>query len=275
MERVIVILPTYEEHENIGELLEALLGLGEHLCVLVVDDNSRDGTAETVEEMQSDRVHLIRNEVRKGRGVSGVQGFQFALDHRYDFAIEMDADFSHHPRFIPALLEGARNYSVVIGSRLVPGGGERGRTFFRKLATRLSSGYLRLMLGYPVKDPTSGFRCFSLRALEEMDLPTLRSRGPFIITETLYRCYQRGLSLGEIPIVIEERKKGKSKLTPLILMDCLLEALKLRIMGSKALGSGNRGREGIQEAPGRRAGELKPIFSKGGTERWSRAEREQ
>lgn len=224
------MLPTYNEAGNIAALVEALLGVAEGMEVVVVDDDSPDGTWRIVAEMagRDPRVHLIHRKGVRGRGSAGVAGLRSAVEAGAALIVEMDADWSHHPRHIPALLEAARAADVVIGSRLVAGGGESGRGRFRQIITRLANLYVRLVLGLKIRDCTSGFRVFRREALERIDLARLRSNGPAIVQEILMACNRAGCRFAEVPIRFEQRRAGKSTLTTRILLNGLISVLRFR-----------------------------------------------
>jgi len=230
--RIVVTLPTYNEAENIGPLIEELLALGDEFEVLVIDDDSPDRTWEIVWKLSKTepRVHLIRRIGERGRGTAGLVGFKWARDEGADAVVEMDADFSHQPRFIPALLEPIRRgeANIVIGSRLVPGGGETGRSPIRTVITLLANAYIRLILGLPIRDCTSGFRVFDRQALERLPWEKMRCRGPEIVQEVLHEARKAGLKMVERPIIFEERRAGQSTFNVKIMLRSLLYMIRLR-----------------------------------------------
>jgi len=231
MSKIITVLPTYNEAGNIRELITELLALPHNLSVLVVDDNSPDGTAELAEELarNEERLRVIKNPERTGRGSSGRQGFLEALKAGAEWVLEMDADFSHRPQDVPALLEAAPEADLVIGSRFCVGGRIEGRSVMRDVSSSLAEAYLQLLLDLEVKDPSSGFRLWKKETLQAIDCGSLRSRGPFIVTESLYRVRRKGLTVVEVPITFQERKAGESKLKLKTLLNYLWLVLKLRI----------------------------------------------
>ncbi len=226
---VMAMLPTWNEAGNIRSLIEALLAL-DGMHVVVVDDDSPDGTWRIVADIaeRDRRVHLVHRRGVRGRGSAGVAGFRYALHAGAALIVEMDADWSHHPRHIPAMLEAARHADVVIGSRLVPGGGESGRSAIRMAITRLANLYIRLVLGVSVRDCTSGFRVFRREALERINLAAMRSNGPAIVQEVLVACRRAGCTFAEVPIWFEQRRAGKSSLTFKILLNGLISVLRFR-----------------------------------------------
>ncbi|MBU1026598.1 MAG: polyprenol monophosphomannose synthase [Candidatus Margulisbacteria bacterium] len=224
MSKTYVIIPTYNEAENIEALIKEILGLNIFgLTILVVDDNSPDNTGKIAEKIgeEDPRVKTIIRYKNRGRGSAGIEGFKFALREGADYTIEMDADFSHHPRYIPDLLKYAKDYDVVLGSRFVKEGKDADRSFIRKITTLFARTYIRLILGIKVKDITSGFRCFKRRVLEGIDLDNMISTGPSIVSEILYKAKLKNFTIYEIPIIFEDRKKGQTKLNLIILLKTL------------------------------------------------------
>ena len=230
--KLLVMIPTFNEAENIGGLIRAVLAQDERAEVLVVDDDSPDGTAALVRDSAENnpRVHLLVRKQERGRGKAAVAGFLKALELGADWVLEMDGDFSHHPRYIPAFLKAIETCDVVIGSRLIPGGGERGRSFFRQFITSLANHYIRLVFSTSVRDCTSGFRCFRRAVLKSLPLTKMVSQGPALVEEMLYCCLQKKFSIKEIPIVFDDRSQGKSKLTFWKLLTTLVLILRFRFL---------------------------------------------
>jgi len=226
-----VVLPTYNEAENIRAMIEAVLAADPAITALVVDDNSPDGTARLVGDMAAanPRVQLLLRTEKRGRGYAGAAGFCRCLDLGFDPIIEMDADFSHDPAYLPQFLKEAETWDVVIGSRAVAGGGAVGRGAARRFITWGAALYLRAMLGVDVQDPTSGYRCFRRRVMEAVHPETLTSPGPGIVTEVLYRC--RKFRIREIPIVFKDREQGRSKFGLKAMIESLRLAARLRFNG--------------------------------------------
>ena len=229
----LVVLPTYNERENIHAILEAILDQAADLDVLVVDDNSPDGTGQIVERLAAaePRIHVMHRAGKLGLGTAYIEGFLWALARDYEYVFEMDADFSHDPADLPRLraviASGAADASV--GSRWVAGGGTRNWSFLRTFISRGGSLYARLILGTPVRDLTSGFKCFSRRVLEQLDLPTVRSNGYAFQVEMNYRCQLHGFRVAEVPIVFVDRRVGKSKMGSHIVTEAMLVVLRLRL----------------------------------------------
>ncbi len=212
-----VIVPTFNERENIESLIHQLLELPLGLKVIVVDDNSPDGTGEVAQALAEEsggRVSVIHRPGKLGLGTAYVAGFHRALERGDEYVVTMDADFSHNPRYIPAMLERARQgYDLVIGSRYVPGGGTRGCTTSRILLSWGANLFARTMLGLRARDATAGFRCYHRRVLESVGLDEIRSSGYSFLVEMLYRTQRRGWRVGEVPITFDNRRLGTSKIS--------------------------------------------------------------
>lgn len=231
-----VMIPTYNERENIGSLIREIVNLKiSDLHILVVDDNSPDGTAEVVKNLskKDPEVELLLRTTERGRGSAGIAGFKYALDHGADCVIEMDADFSHHPKYIPSMLDAIQNADMVIGSRFISGGEDVNRGIIRKVITILAGIYVRVLLGLKIKDVSSGYRCFKRKVLEAIELDSVISTGPSIVSEVFYRAHLKGFSLHEIPIKFEDRTHGQTKLNYKILMKTLLMIIKFKRLNKK------------------------------------------
>jgi dolichol-phosphate mannosyltransferase len=228
--KIMATIPTYNERENIRELIERILALGDNIELVVADDDSPDGTWQVVEEMsQSNQsVHLLHRKKNKGRGCAGKDAFHFAFNSGADLIIEMDGDLSHDPRFIPSLIEHSKTFDVVIGSRYIAGGKDLRASFSRRLVSRVSNWYSRKLLGLNVLDCNSGFRCFRRKVFESVDPLSLKSTGPSIVHELLYKSFKNGYSIGEAPIEFIDRKHDESKLTFKRLLNGLLMVYKIR-----------------------------------------------
>lgn len=228
---LLMIIPTYNEAGNIVSLIERILSLSPGYGVLVVDDHSPDRTWEIVEQYQKTRkgyVYLLHRFRERGRGPSGIEGFQKALQMGVPFIGEMDADGSHAPEDLPALMKGIEGYDGVIGSRLVPGGREEGRPYSRTLLTRLANLYIRAILSMPYRDITSGFRIFRRESLGIIPWGHLVSRGPSVLQEMLYILHLKGYRLKEVPITFKDRILGSSTLNGKILRDSLKKMILFR-----------------------------------------------
>lgn len=237
LKNVVVMIPTYNERENIKPLISEILKLnGDYnFTVLVADDNSPDGTGKIVLELSRSNPHvkaLIRKK-RRGRGAGGIDGFKAALKLNPDYIIEMDGDFSHRPQDIPKLLSEIKNADVVIGSRYVPGGKDSDRSILRRMVTFMVRFYIRKHFHLPVKDVSSGFRCFRKEVLEKIDLDDLISIGPSIVLEILYKAYLMEFNIKEVPIEFADRAQGKTKLTFTILLETFVMSLIIKQRMSK------------------------------------------
>ncbi|MDO8744453.1 MAG: polyprenol monophosphomannose synthase [Candidatus Brocadiaceae bacterium] len=233
-----VMIPTYNERENIGNLLREILNLKiSDLHVVVVDDNSPDGTSEIVKNLSKEHpeVELLLRTTGRGRGSAGIAGFKYALERGADCVVEMDADFSHHPKYIPSFLEAIQEADMVIGSRAVAGGQDINRGIVRRVITFLASVYVKMLLGLKIKDVSSGYRCFKRKVLEAIELDSMISTGPSIVSEVFYRAHLKGFSIKEIPIEFADRTHGQTKLNYIILIKTLLMVLKFKRLNKKGL----------------------------------------
>ena len=230
-----MMIPTYNESENIRDIIEAVLAQSERVGVLIVDDDSPDGTARIVESMgrRGGRIHLIVRKKERGRGSAGIVGFKRALGMGAQYIGEMDADFSHDPKYIKDFLNAIKKYDIVIGSRGTPGGREQGRSPARRAITSFAALYIRTVLGLSMKDPTSGYRLFRREALESLDWDTMLSVGPSIVQETLVQALAKGFSAVEVPIVFSERRAGSAKFNLRISIQSLIMILRFRVKYGK------------------------------------------
>ena len=229
--KVMVVIPTYNERENIVDLIEEILRLPiPRIEAVVVDDQSPDGTGEVVRRLISSHqgLFLIEREGPAGRGLAGRDGFLFALQSGADFVVEMDGDFSHQPKHIPELLRAMADCDLAIGSRLVPGGSDADRPGWRYWLTKAANFYARTLLHFPVADTNSGFRCFSSEALRMIHPELLQSPGFSIVHETLFRAVNQKIRICEVPIQFIDRKRGTSKLDLSLLMAGFFWVLQLK-----------------------------------------------
>ena len=215
MDRCLVVIPTFNEAENIPKLIPTILGLGGHFEVLIVDDGSPDGTARLVQEMQKTepRVHLLERPSKMGLGTAYVAGFRYALQDDFAFVFEMDADFSHDPTELPNLLAKARQCDLVIGSRYISGVNVVNWPLKRLMLSYGANVYTRIITGMPVKDATSGFKCFNRRVLESIDLESVHSNGYAFQIEMDFKAWRKGFRVCEHPIVFVDRRVGVSKMS--------------------------------------------------------------
>ena len=227
----LVCLPTYEERENLAPIVAGILAATPDVDVLVIDDNSPDGTGRLADELaaREPRVHVLHRAGKQGLGRAYLAGFDWALARGYAYVLEMDADFSHDPRYLPVLLGRARtDADLVLGSRYVPGGGTVNWGVGRKLISRGGSLYARTILGVRVRDLTGGFKCFRREVLEAIDLPTVECSGYAFQIELTYRALQAGFRVTEIPIRFRERREGHSKMTPRIALEAVWKVPAMR-----------------------------------------------
>ena len=242
--RGIVIIPTYNEIENIETIIEKIFALGLPLEILVVDDNSPDKTYEKVQELidltYPDRLHLIVREKKEGLGKAYIAGFKWALanEKKYDFIIEMDADLSHNPKYLPRFVEEIENYDLIIGSRYVEGGGATNWPLFRKAISYGGSFYSRMILGVTIMDITGGFKCFRREVLEAINLDNVITTGYAFQIEMNYKATLKNFRIKEVPIVFEERIAGKSKMTKKVFVEALGKVITLRMNKQKFLQEG-------------------------------------
>lgn len=212
--RVLVVLPTYNEADNVLELAGLVLVQHPSIEVLVVDDNSPDGTGQLVETamMSEPRIHLLKRAGKLGLGTAYLAGFRYGLEHGFDRVFTMDCDFSHNPKYLPAMLAAMATHDVVVGSRYVQGGGIENWPLHRRLLSKFANFYARSLLRLTVRDCTAGYRGYSREVLETVDPFAIRSSGYSFLEEMAWRVTHCGFSIGEIPIVFEQRKAGASKI---------------------------------------------------------------
>jgi dolichol-phosphate mannosyltransferase len=225
-----VVIPTYNERENIAELIQRILEMS-RFRVLVVDDNSPDGTAAVIAALAADepRVGLLLRPEKRGLGSAYVAGFRRALAEGAAFICEMDADFSHDPSYLPQLLAAAETrYDLALGSRYVPGGGTTDWGIIRQLISRGGNLYARAILGLPVMDATGGFRCYRRRVLETINLDDIQSNGYAFQIELVYRTMRAGFRIGELPIIFPDRRVGCSKMSRRIVLEALINVWRLK-----------------------------------------------
>lgn len=231
--RGLVIIPTYDERDNIERLIPDVLQQDDRLDVLVVDDASPDGTGELVEAMAAEnpRIHVMRRGGKLGLGTAYLDGFRWGLERGYAFLFEMDADFSHDPRHLPEFLAAIEDYDVVLGSRYL-----EGRVTVvnwpigRLLLSYFANVYARVVTGLPVADATGGFKCFRREVLEAIDLSRVESEGYAFQIEMSLRAWKKGFKLGEIPIVFADRDIGESKMSRKIIWEAVWRVWRLRFL---------------------------------------------
>lgn len=231
-EKSLIIIPTYNELENIRLLIPELLEkYNDNLHLLIVDDNSPDGTGNFVDEISktNDRVKLLRREKKMGLGTAYVAGFKYALQSSYDYIFEMDADFSHDPKEIKSFLDAIKQYDLVLGSRYIKGVNVVNWPMRRLLLSYFANIYTGIVTGLPIKDATGGFKCFKKKVLESIDLDKVKSNGYAFQIEMTYKAWKKGFKIGEIPIVFIDRTMGSSKMSKKIVREAVFMVWKLRL----------------------------------------------
>lgn len=237
--KAMTIVPTYNEKENIELLVGEILDLPVPVEVIIVDDNSPDGTGEIADRLAAahpERVHVVHRPGKLGLGTAHIAGIKKALEMGASRLMTMDADFSHHPRYIPQMLQKCEEVDLVIGSRYVDGGGTAQCTVLRKVLSRGANAFAYWMLGLRARDATAGFRCYRHEVLESIDLDSIRAEGYSFLIEMLFRCRQAGWQIGEVPIVFVNRLRGASKISREEIIKALWTVLRLaihRLFGSK------------------------------------------
>ena len=236
--KILIIIPTYNEADNIELLIKEIFRNRNDVDILIIDDNSPDGTAEIVEKLEKtyDVINLIKRSGKMGYGSACQEGFTWALKCKnYKYFITMDADFSHHPKYINDILGGIEEKSIVIGSRYIEGGGTKNWGIHRKILSSGANVYSRFILNIPVNDCTSGFRCYRREIIEKIDFNAITSDGYSFLEELLYICKLQGVSIGEVPIVFENRRYGKSKINKKEIVKAIIKVPMLRVSYSKFL----------------------------------------
>lgn len=234
MKKGVIVIPTYNEIDTIEIILEKVFNLKLEIDILIVDDNSPDKTYAKVEELinmklYGDLLHLIIRQKKEGLGKAYIEGFKWCLTHNYAFVIEMDADLSHNPKYLPSLIENIKKYDLVIGSRYIEGGGVVNWSLLRKLISFGGSLYSRLILGINIRDVTGGFKCFRREVLEAINLDNILSTGYAFQIEMNYKAILKGFKVKEIPIIFEDRLAGQSKMSKKIFIEALQNVIVLRM----------------------------------------------
>ncbi len=228
--KILVVIPTYNEAENIPKLVPAVLRQAPDLDILVVDDGSPDGTGQIVKDIMTgnSRVSLIERQGKQGLGTAYVAGFKFAIERGYDLVFEMDADFSHNPNDIPQFLEKIKNADLVIGSRYVNGVRVLNWPMNRLLLSYSANVYTQIITGLPIHDATGGFKCYRIETLKAIDLDKIKSNGYAFQIEISFKVWKKGFRLVEIPIVFLDRRVGISKMSRSIVYEAVFMLWKLR-----------------------------------------------
>jgi dolichol-phosphate mannosyltransferase len=211
--RILASLATYNEHDNLAPLIGEIHAYLPGADVLVIDDNSPDGTGRLAEDLAATdpRVHALHRPGKLGLGTATVAAMRYAMDHDYDYLVNLDADFSHHPRYLPALIAGMKRHDIMIGSRYVQGGGTENWPLARRIMSKSVNSMARLLMRIPARDTSGAFRCYRVAKLRQVALDKIVSRGYSFQEEMLYRCRLAGCRMGETPIIFAERRAGASK----------------------------------------------------------------
>ncbi len=229
MNRNLVVVPTYNEMENIARLVQKVLSLDKGIDLLIVDDNSPDGTGRESDRLAAGHpeVNVMHRPAKMGMGRAYVDGFKWALARDYEYICEMDADFSHDPEDLLRLLEGVRDCDLCIGSRYVERAGVVNWPAWRNLLSRSANLYVRVITGMPVSDGTAGFKCYRRTVLESVDLDNVRSEGYAFQIEMHYKAWKKGFRIREIPIIFTERRRGRSKMSKRIIFEAFFAVWRL------------------------------------------------
>lgn len=226
----LIIVPTYNEAENLPALKDAIFEVVPDVHLLVVDDASPDGTGDIADRFAAEdpRVHVLHRSGKLGLGTAYIAGFKWALARDYPLVFEMDADFSHQPKYLPEFIGAAESADLVLGSRYIKGGGTEDWGLWRKLVSRGGNIYARAVLWLPFSDLTGGFKCFRREVLEAIDLDGVRSTGYAFQIELTYRAYKAGFTIAQVPIIFPDRRVGQSKMSGNIVREAMLNVVKLR-----------------------------------------------
>ena len=230
--RCLIVLPTYNEHENLRAIIESIQQHAPTVDVMVVDDESPDGTGKLADELsreQPEKIFVLHRPRKDGLGRAYVAGFRFALARDYDVVVQMDADFSHDPSYLPVFFEKIRENDLVIGSRYLQGISVVNWDLKRLILSRAASGYVRSVTGMPLSDATSGFKCWRRETLEAIDLEKIFSGGYLFQVEMSYRTYQKKFRITEVPIIFVERRLGRSKMDWGIIAEAILGVIRMRL----------------------------------------------
>ena len=232
MKKALIIIPTYNEAENIVNIINELMAInyeGIVIEILVVDDNSTDGTSALVKNLTFDRVHIIERPGKLGLGTAYIRGFRYAIENNYDYVFEMDADFSHDPEAIPAFFPKLLEYDVVVGSRYIEGIAVVNWPLRRLMISIGASYYTRMITFLPVKDVTAGFMAYRVNSLKQIDFDKVHSNGYSFQIEMKFRMWKKGFKITEIPIVFIDRRAGVSKMSRKIVYEAMFMVWKLKL----------------------------------------------
>jgi len=230
MKNAIVVIPTYNERDNLEPLCQEILRVKQDLDILVVDDNSPDGTGELADQLAAahPQIHVLHRQKKEGLGRAYVAGFGRALEEGYRLIVQMDADFSHNPEYLPDLLQAASEADVAVGSRYIRGGGVRNWPWKRIILSSNANRYVRAITAIPLHDCTGGFRCYRREVLEAIDLSTILSNGYSFQVEVAYRVHRLGFRFREVPIIFVDRRAGQSKLSQKVFWESVWLPWRLR-----------------------------------------------
>ena len=226
----LVVVPTYNERDNLPEIVESIFQHAPTAHILIVDDNSPDGTgavADQLSEARPDQIFVLHRERKEGLGQAYVAGFNFALARDYEIIVQMDADFSHDPKYLPTFFEAIQTNDLVIGSRYVNGISVVNWDLKRLILSKAASFYVRLITRMPIADCTAGFKCWRREALAAIGLDRVFSNGYVFLAETSYRAHRKGLRIKEVPIIFVERRLGRSKMSGSIMVEGVLSVLRM------------------------------------------------
>jgi dolichol-phosphate mannosyltransferase len=230
-EKSLIIIPTYNEAENAPKIISEILEDYENIDILIVDDNSPDGTAACIESfsINNPRIKLIKREKKQGLGTAYITGFKYALQHSYEYIFEMDCDHSHDPKEIKNFREKIKDNDLIIGSRYLTGVNVVNWPMRRLMLSYLANFYTRIITGLPIKDTTSGYKCFRRKVLESINLDHIKSNGYAFQIEMNFKAFKKGFRIGEIPIIFVDRIAGTSKMSKKIVREAVFMVWKLRI----------------------------------------------
>ena len=228
--QTLIIIPTYNERENLPLIVEAVFEVQPEVHILIVDDGSPDGTGDLADGLAAtdERVHVMHRQGKLGLGTAYIAGFKWALERSYETIFEMDADFSHQPKYLADFLSASEDADLVLGARYIAGGGTEGWTKSREFISRGGNLYARAVLWLPFHDLTGGFKCFRRRVLETIDLDKVKSTGYAFQIELTYRAVKAGFKVAEVPIIFPDRTRGESKMSGSIVREAMINVLKLR-----------------------------------------------
>ncbi len=230
--RTLIVMPTYNERENLPQIVPEVLSKDPGIHVLIVDDNSPDGTGQVADELaaREERIHVMHRPGKLGLGTAYIAGFKWALERDYEFIFEMDSDFSHNPDHIPEFLAAAKDYDLVLGSRYLKGVTVVNWPMSRLLLSYFANKYSRIITGLPFSDTTGGFKCYRKKVLQTIELDRITSEGYSFQIETTFRAWRKGFKIGEIKIVFTDRAEGTSKMSGRIIREAVWKVWWLRLL---------------------------------------------